>query len=287
MGRIDRGTSRSTNAKVLGYVSAGQRVRRQGLEPRTRGLRVDCCGAPPALPAPTSQGSARNARNARGCDWCSFHEPFHDAHDMLGNIAITERSQARARAESNEEARGSWLWARCRRTPTRRSPGNHQRGQSEELRLAWVMFGQSWNGVARRGAKELGEHLSPVSSPSRRAGGDVSACLFFCGRDHRHGRAPWPGPHLGPVGRAGGPHARGTRARLSAGGYGSAACFSPPPVSHPSRGGRWRAARSCWPGSSGNGTNSGRRRASPEGACRVGCRCAAFSRPQVLPGPAG
>jgi hypothetical protein len=52
----------------------------------------------------------------------------------------------------------------------------------------------------------------------------VTACLFFCGRDHRHGRAPWPGPHLGPMGRAGGPHARGTRARLSAGGYGSAAC---------------------------------------------------------------
>jgi hypothetical protein len=53
------------------------RVRRQGLEPRTRGLRVDCSGAPNALPAPTSQESARNARNAHECGLRSFHEPFH------------------------------------------------------------------------------------------------------------------------------------------------------------------------------------------------------------------
>jgi hypothetical protein len=45
--------------------------------PRTRGLRVDCWAAPHALPAPTSQESARNARNAQRCGLCSFHEPFH------------------------------------------------------------------------------------------------------------------------------------------------------------------------------------------------------------------
>src|SRR5215475_5102360 len=74
------------------YVCAQIRVRRQGLEPRTRGFvsvvpavlgglppgsRVDCWGAPHALPAPTSQESARNTRNAQRCDRYSFHEPFH------------------------------------------------------------------------------------------------------------------------------------------------------------------------------------------------------------------
>src|SRR5215510_2705815 len=45
------------------------------------------------------------------------------------------------------------------------------------------------------------------------------------------------------------------------------------------------AARPCWPGSSGNGTNSGRRGPSPEGACWVEGRGAAISHPKVLPGP--
>jgi len=115
---------------------------RSGRDARTSGLRVDCCGAPPALPALTSQGSARNTRNAQGCDWCSFHEPFHDVHDKFG-----EHCHHAARAESDEEARGSWWWARCRRTPTRRSPGKHRRGHGGELPLAWVMFGKSCDGV--------------------------------------------------------------------------------------------------------------------------------------------
>src|ERR1700743_73154 len=37
----------------------------------------------------------------------------------------------------------------------------------------------------------------------------------------------------------------------------------------------------------GNGMNSGRRGASPEGACRVEYRCAAICHPKVLPGPLG
>ena len=36
-------------------------------------LRVDCWGAPNALPARTSQKSARNARNAHECGLRSFH----------------------------------------------------------------------------------------------------------------------------------------------------------------------------------------------------------------------
>jgi hypothetical protein len=78
-------------------------------------------------------------------------------------------------------------------------------------------------------------HGNPVSPPSRRAGGKVTAWLFFRRRDHRHGRGPWPGPHRGPAGRAAGRHARGGRAGPSAGGYGSAALFLISPVSHPSR----------------------------------------------------
>jgi len=230
-----------------------------------------------------------------------------------------------------------------------------------------------------------------VSSPSRRAGGNVTAWLFFRWRDHRHGRAPWPGPHRGPAGRAGGPHARGARAGPSAGGYGSAALFLISLVSRPSRGadGAWEpwrprtsgtrgpgwipgrgrhfarraasrrrsssttatsygpptppstrawacsrlhsaprarrprpaapaatdasprarqiresrhacvsaivlaflrhpaAARALLARLFGNGTNPGRRGASPEGACRLECCCAAIRHPKVLPGRLG
>jgi hypothetical protein len=56
--------------------------------------------------------------------------------------------------------------------------------------------------------------------------------------------------------------------------------------------------RPCLPASSGcspallarlfgNGTNPGRRGASPEGACRVECCCAAIRHPKVLPGRLG
>jgi len=73
----------------------------------------------------------------------------------------------------------------------------------------------------------------PVSPPSRQAGRNVTAWLFLCQRDHRHGQAPWPGPRRDLVGRAEAPHARGARAGPSAGGYGSASLFSSPrPATH-------------------------------------------------------
>ena len=95
-----------------------------------------------------------------------------------------------------------------------------------------------------------GDPWDPVSPPSRRARGNVTAWLLFRRRDLRHGRAPWPGPHRGPAGRAAGRHAWGARAGPCAGAYGSAALFLISPVSHPSR---WpmAAARPCWPGFSG------------------------------------
>jgi hypothetical protein len=114
--------------------------------------------------------------------------------------------------------------------------------------------------------------------------GKVTGWLYFRRRGHRHVRAPWPGPRPGPAGRAAGPPARGARAGPSAGGYGSAALFLISLASHPIPGGRWRAARPWWPGSSGNGTNSGCALARvPPGAVRTaGCRPPA-PHPDVLP----
>jgi hypothetical protein len=131
-----------------------------------------------------------------------------------------------------------------------------------------------------------GDSWGPVSPPSRRADGSVTAWLFFGRRDYRYGRAPWPGPHRGPAGRAEGPHARGARAGPCAGRYGSAALFLISPVGHPFRG-PMAAARPCWPGSLGNGTDSRMGGASPEGACRVEYRGAAIGHPKVLPGRLG
>jgi len=91
--------------------------------------------------------------------------------------------------------------------------------------------------ASRTGASMWAAHLvigeRPVSSPSRQAGGIVTARLLSCWRDHRRGRVPWPGPHRGPAGRAAGPPARGAPAGSCAGGYGSAALFLISPVSLP------------------------------------------------------
>jgi hypothetical protein len=131
-----------------------------------------------------------------------------------------------------------------------------------------------------------------LSPPSGRAWGKVTAWVFFRRCDHRHGRAPWPGPHRGPAGRAAGPPASGARAGPSAGGYGSAALCLISSAGHPIprgavAGSPALVARPWWPGSSGNGTDSRLRRASPEGACQVEYRSAATGHPKVLPGRLG
>ena len=64
---------------------------RSGRDARTSGLGVDCCGAPPALPAPTSRESARNAHNAQETGRHSFHESFHGSHARTAD-SVTERS---------------------------------------------------------------------------------------------------------------------------------------------------------------------------------------------------
>jgi len=54
-----------------------QRVRRQGLEPRTRGLREGRLAAQSAPPAQTAQLDALKAQNAQAVGLETFHEPFH------------------------------------------------------------------------------------------------------------------------------------------------------------------------------------------------------------------
>jgi hypothetical protein len=53
-------------------------VRRQGLEPRARGLRADRCGALSALPARMRRLSAQKAPIAQTVGLHSFHDSFHE-----------------------------------------------------------------------------------------------------------------------------------------------------------------------------------------------------------------
>ena len=64
------------------------RVRRQGLEPRTRGLRVGRSGVPGVLPA---QCPHADARKAQGYSRCSFHEPFHGiGTGPAGSVTVSD-----------------------------------------------------------------------------------------------------------------------------------------------------------------------------------------------------
>jgi hypothetical protein len=60
-------------------LSRSKRVRRQGLEPRTRGLRVAWPRAPNALPARMPQTGAAMALIPPASTSKSVHEPVHDS----------------------------------------------------------------------------------------------------------------------------------------------------------------------------------------------------------------
>lgn len=111
----------------------------------------------------------------------------------------------------------------------------------------------------------------------------MAAGAFFRRRDHRRGRAPWPGPHPDPAGRARGLHATGARAGPAAGGNGSAALCLISLISRPIQGWPMAASPARLAGSSGNRTDPGRRGASPESGGRVEFRQAAIGHPKVLP----
>jgi hypothetical protein len=70
-------------------------VRRQGLEPRTRGLRVGCWAAADALPAPTAHLTAPQAANTQAFGRYSFHDPFHGP---MAGTAGTCHGQSRSAA---------------------------------------------------------------------------------------------------------------------------------------------------------------------------------------------
>ena len=73
LGHIEGGIAEGQHAAWPGQV----RVRRQGLEPRTRGLRADCSAASGVLPAQMPNADARKAYIAQGCGWRSSHESSH------------------------------------------------------------------------------------------------------------------------------------------------------------------------------------------------------------------
>ena len=60
------------------------RVRRQGLEPRTRGLRVGRLAALGVLPARMPHVDAQKAHIAQGYGWHSSHESSHGIQAELG-----------------------------------------------------------------------------------------------------------------------------------------------------------------------------------------------------------
>src|SRR5215469_15785117 len=66
------------------YLPRSARVRRQGLEPRTRGLRVGCLAAPGVLPARIPQIDAQKAHIAQEYGWRSSHESSHGSQAELG-----------------------------------------------------------------------------------------------------------------------------------------------------------------------------------------------------------
>ena len=61
-------------------------MRRQGLEPRTRGLRVGRLAAPGVLPARMPHVDAQKAHIAQGYGWHSSHESSHGIQAELGRI---------------------------------------------------------------------------------------------------------------------------------------------------------------------------------------------------------
>jgi hypothetical protein len=95
-------------AKLPNGVSAGQRMRRQGLEPRTRGLRVDRFAAPGDLPARITRPRAQNA---------------HVEPDVTGGRP-TERPTALKRSLSVSVTERSQAVGRPARSPNVADPGS-------------------------------------------------------------------------------------------------------------------------------------------------------------------
>src|SRR6266581_2143475 len=68
------------------------RVRRQGFEPRTRGLREDRCTAPSALPAQTRHAKRSESTQCTMISYRPFHEIVPRQLGDVGRTSVTERS---------------------------------------------------------------------------------------------------------------------------------------------------------------------------------------------------
>ena len=84
-------------------------MRRQGLEPRTRGLRVDRWAAADALPARIAHVNAPEAPNTRAFGWCSFHDPFHGPMASTAGCITESHRSASARLAPVEKDAGLTL----------------------------------------------------------------------------------------------------------------------------------------------------------------------------------
>jgi hypothetical protein len=77
--------------RVRQHGCAPARVRRQGLEPRTRGLRVGCLAAPGVLPAQMPHANAQKAHIAQGYGRHSSHESSHGILGMgPGSVTVSD-----------------------------------------------------------------------------------------------------------------------------------------------------------------------------------------------------
>ena len=125
---------------------------RQRISARQKRSRQD---ALPPLNRPQTLGSARHHQSLKASPHANLPDvPGRPAGRRNGPPPRTDRKPERFNAAP--KCRGQPLLRpaklvrmRWLAQPLGAAHRSHRRGQSEELRQAWVMFGQSWNGVAR------------------------------------------------------------------------------------------------------------------------------------------
>jgi hypothetical protein len=102
------GSTRSTPLPMMSDAGVRKtrsgRVRRQGLEPRTRGLREDRSAAPSALPAQMAPLERPECTQCTTISRWSFHESFHGTRVRLRQ-SVTERSRGAGLATSPQRSR--------------------------------------------------------------------------------------------------------------------------------------------------------------------------------------
>jgi len=147
-------------------------VRRQGLEPRTRGLRVDRWAAADALPARIAHVNAPKAPTTRACDRRSFHEPFHD---LQGPAAQDWSRKVTGQPPANRRALGSAGCAAVREA-IRRSGAEVARWPRITLRVSSAL-----------------EKIGPTAAVSPALADARISCNVVAGAAHDHLFVDWLG----------------------------------------------------------------------------------------------